>query len=117
VTDQPTEHAHTGSEHANEHAALRDRINAALNDSEDRCARCKHCDTQLDAAMAVVQSVLDRLNKEVERLADEMATAEAEVVQRDDQLDQEQKRTEAAERERDQLQERINEIREEGRDW
>lgn len=35
-------------------ADLRDRIEAALNASMDRCARCKTCDVQVDAVMAVV---------------------------------------------------------------
>jgi hypothetical protein len=33
---------------------LRSRINAALQDSMDRCARCKACDYQVDAVMAVL---------------------------------------------------------------
>lgn len=39
---------------AGDRTALRDRINAALQDSIDRCARCKACDNQVDAVLAVV---------------------------------------------------------------
>lgn len=38
---------------------MRDRIEAALNDSEFPCARCQHCDRQLNAVMAVVAPELD----------------------------------------------------------
>jgi hypothetical protein len=34
---------------------LRDRIDAALQDSIDSCARCKACDVQVDAVMAVIR--------------------------------------------------------------
>ena len=34
---------------------LRARIAAALDASIDRCARCKTCDTQVDAVMAVLE--------------------------------------------------------------
>ena len=33
---------------------LRARIDAALQDSMDRCARCKACDAQVDAVMAAI---------------------------------------------------------------
>jgi hypothetical protein len=33
---------------------LRARIDAALQQSIDRCARCKACDAQVDAVMAVI---------------------------------------------------------------
>jgi len=36
------------------HGKLRDRIDAALQDSMDSCARCKACDAQVDAVMAVL---------------------------------------------------------------
>ncbi len=39
---------------------LRLRIDLALYASMDRCARCKVCDTQIDAVMAVVQQSLSR---------------------------------------------------------
>lgn len=38
--------------------ALRERITQALRDSIDRCARCKVCDQQVDAAMAVIIKTL-----------------------------------------------------------
>lgn len=38
-----------------------DRIQATLNESEDYCARCQHCDRQLDAVMAVVWPEVERL--------------------------------------------------------
>lgn len=37
-------------------AELRRRIDAALQDSMDRCARCKACDNQVDAVMAVLDA-------------------------------------------------------------
>jgi chromosome segregation ATPase len=33
---------------------LRERIEAAWNDSEDSCARCQHCDKQLNAVLAAL---------------------------------------------------------------
>jgi hypothetical protein len=33
---------------------LRERVQVAWNDSEDWCARCHHCDTQLDAILATL---------------------------------------------------------------
>jgi hypothetical protein len=35
-------------------AHLRQRIDTALQDSTDRCARCKACDAQVDAVMAAL---------------------------------------------------------------
>lgn len=35
-------------------AAIRERIADALYDSMDKCARCKVCDEQVDAVMAVM---------------------------------------------------------------
>lgn len=35
-------------------ATLRERIEAALQDSTDSCARCKVCDRQIAAVMAVL---------------------------------------------------------------
>ena len=40
-------------------------IETALNISEDSCPRCKHCDTQLDAVMAVVGPEVERLRKDL----------------------------------------------------
>jgi hypothetical protein len=40
-------------------APLRDRIDAALQASIDSCSRCKACDAQVDAVMAVVGPLLD----------------------------------------------------------
>lgn len=37
---------------------LRTRIDAALQESMDRCARCKTCDVQVDAVMAVIAGLV-----------------------------------------------------------
>ena len=42
-------------------AALREQVEAALDRSIDRCARCKVCDTQINAVMAAVGAEFDRL--------------------------------------------------------
>ncbi|GAA0853337.1 hypothetical protein ACFQVD_26695 [Streptosporangium amethystogenes subsp. fukuiense] len=39
---------------------LRDRIVAAIHDSEDSCSRCKSCDRQHNAVMAVITPELER---------------------------------------------------------
>ena len=39
-------------------AAVRERIDAALQESMDRCARCKACDAQVDAVMKVVAPLI-----------------------------------------------------------
>lgn len=42
-------------------ATLRARIDAALQDSMDRCSRCKACDAQVDAVMAILDAEPARL--------------------------------------------------------
>jgi hypothetical protein len=37
---------------------LRQRIDDALQESMDRCARCKACDAQVDAVMAVIADLV-----------------------------------------------------------
>jgi len=56
VTGQPTEHAHSGNDQANEHA-LRDRIRAALHSVTPTCdtyhpAGCQPCTQRADQVIA-----------------------------------------------------------------
>jgi hypothetical protein len=47
---------------------LRERIDKALQDSMDRCARCKACDYQVDAVLGVLREVLAEKDAEIARL-------------------------------------------------
>ena len=47
-------------------AALREQVEAALDRSIDRCARCKVCDTQINAVMAAVGAEFDRMHAAME---------------------------------------------------
>ena len=47
-------------------AAIREQVEAALDRSIDRCARCKVCDTQINAVMAAVGVEFDRMHAALE---------------------------------------------------
>jgi hypothetical protein len=47
-------------------AALREQVEAALDRSIDRCARCKVCDTQVNAVMAAIGAEFDRMHAAME---------------------------------------------------
>jgi len=47
-------------------ASLRAQVAAALDRSIDRCARCKVCDAQVDAAMAALGAEFDRMHSALE---------------------------------------------------
>jgi hypothetical protein len=49
--------------------AVRERLEAALDASIDRCARCKVCDTQIGAAMTVLGPLLERAEAAEAKLA------------------------------------------------
>ena len=49
---------------------IRERLEAALDVSIDRCARCKVCDTQIGAAMTVLGPLLERAEAAEAQLAE-----------------------------------------------
>jgi hypothetical protein len=51
--------------------SLSERIDKALQDSMDRCARCKACDNQVDAVLGVLREVLAEKDAEIARLTAE----------------------------------------------
>jgi hypothetical protein len=53
--------------------SLAERIDRALQDSVDRCARCKACDVQVDAVLGVLREVLAEKDDEIARLTAEGA--------------------------------------------
>jgi hypothetical protein len=56
---------------------VRERLEAALDDSIDRCPRCKVCDTQIGAAMTVLGPLLERAEAAEAKLAEVRAAAHA----------------------------------------
>jgi len=78
------------------HGKLRDRIDAALQDSMDSCARCKACDAQVDAVMAVLAAeaapVSSAAIEALTRLAsDQVIFTERDLVDAPDPLTAERK--------------------------
>jgi hypothetical protein len=47
-------------------ADLREQVEAALDRSVDRCARCKVCDTQINAVMSAIGAEFDRVHAALE---------------------------------------------------
>lgn len=55
--------AREGSDGSEDKGRIRERLEAALDESIDGCARCKVCDTQIGAAMTVLGPLLERAER------------------------------------------------------